>query len=81
MSNETLIPIGASGTKIAKTIAEVVKKVSTKVAPVENTVKKVGEAGKTVESQINKNLTKSEAETLSKLSEKDFRKMSLEEKS
>lgn len=81
MSNEMLIPKGAAGTKIAKTIAEVVKKASTKVAPIENTVKKVGETGKTVEPQISKNLTKSEAETLSKLSEKDFRRMSSEEKS
>ena len=50
MSNERLIPIGAAGTQIAKVITNVAKKVSTKVAPVENVTKKVDETVKAAES-------------------------------
>ena len=49
MSNETLIPIGAAGTKIAKVAKKVIKKVSTEAAPIDDTVKKVDETVKTAE--------------------------------
>ena len=44
MYNKMLIPKGAAGTKIIKAAKEVIKKVSTKTAPVENTVKSLKKA-------------------------------------